>query len=208
MSNDRLVHVIDDDVGVRKALAFLLGSAGFSVRVYESAVAFLAADPASMDGVVVSDIGMPDVDGMELQRRLKALKVTLPLIMITGNADIRTAVEALKAGAADFIEKPFDDEVLLRTITSAFDRSATSADRNALRSEVQRRIKTLSEREFQVLEHVVAGRPNKVIAIRLGLSPRTVEVYRINLKIKMQAANTSELVRMVLMTTGLGEAPQ
>lgn len=206
MSNDRIVHVIDDDEGVRKALAFLLGSAGFLVRIYESAVVFLAADPSSMSGVVVTDIGMPEIDGLELQRRLKARKIALPLVMITGNADIRIAVEALKAGAADFIEKPFDDEVLVATINSAFDRDVENADHNVLRSEVNKRLSTLSARERQVLDHVLDGRPNKVIAQRLSLSPRTVEVYRVNLKMKMQASNTSELIRMVLMSTGAGPA--
>ena len=147
MSNDRIVHVIDDDEGVRKALAFLLGSAGFLVRIYESAMAFLAAGPSSMSGVVVTDIGMPEIDGMELQRRLNAQKCALPLIMITGNADIRIAVEALKAGAADFIEKPFDDEVLVATINSAFDRNLENVDHHEIRCEVNKRLSTLSARE-------------------------------------------------------------
>ena len=206
MSTDRIVHVIDDDIGVRKALAFLLGSAGIAVRVYESAVAFLAADPKSLHGVIVSDVSMPEIDGMELQWRLKTLGVELPLILITGNADIRLAVEALKAGAADFIEKPFDDDVLLQTIARAFERTASTAEHTVAATEVEKRLASLSPRERQVLDCVVAGLPNKVIAQRLDLSPRTVEVYRVNVKIKMQASNTSELIRMVLLLPGSGRA--
>jgi two-component system response regulator FixJ len=204
VSSDRIVHVIDDDAGVRRALAFLLGSAGFPVRVYESAVMFLSADPMSMSGVVVTDIGMPEIDGMELQRQLKAQKFRLPIIMITGNGDIRMAVEALKAGAADFIEKPFDDDVLIATINAAFDKDAASGDHDAFRREVEGRLGSLSARERQVLDHVIAGHPNKITAHLLGLSSRTVEVYRINVKMKMQARSTSELIRMVLTASGTG----
>ena len=195
MSNDRLVHVVDDDVGVRKSLAFLLGSAGFSVRVYESAVALLAADPASMRGVIVSDVGMPEIDGMELQRRLKALNVTLPLIMITGNADIRTAVEALKAGAADFIEKPFDDEHLLSQVRAALETfDAGEPDK----PEPGAPLELLSSRQREVLQRVLDGKPSRQIAEELAISVKTVEFHRSRIMQKLGVKSAAELFRRCL----------
>jgi two-component system response regulator FixJ len=202
VSTSQVVHVIDDDVAVRQSLAFLLSTAGFAVRVHESAVDFLEALPATQAGCIVTDIRMPEMDGLELQRRLRASKVGVPVIVITGHGDIALAVEAMKAGAADFIEKPFDDEVLLGAIRSALARRAEHAKGETRTAEVRNRLELLSAREREVLDGLVAGKANKVIAYDLGISPRTVEVYRANVMTKMQADSLSDLVRMVVLEGG------
>jgi two-component system response regulator FixJ len=196
------VHVIDDDTDVRQSLAFLLSTAGLAVRVYESAVAFLKALPGVQDGCVVTDVRMPDMDGLELQRRLKAANNTMPVIVMTGHGDIALAVEAMKVGAVDFIEKPFDDEVLLAAIKSALACRSADRERGARAHEVRARMAALSERERQVLDGLVAGKPNKIIAYDLGISARTVEIYRANVMSKMQADSLSALIRMVLVEAG------
>lgn len=203
MTSSQVVHVIDDDIAVRQSLAFLLSAAGLAVRVHESAVAFLEALPSIEGGCVVTDVRMPEMDGLELQRRLRAQKVGLPVIVITGHGDVALAVEAMKAGAADFIEKPFDDEVLIAAIRTALGRHARDGEREARVAEVRGRLKLLSEREGEVLDGLVAGKPNKIIAHELGISARTVEVYRANVMTKMQAGSLSELVRMVLLDGAL-----
>ena len=202
MPASRIVHVIDDDADVRQSLAFLLSTTGLAVRVYDSAVAFLKVLPEIEEGCIVTDIRMPEMDGLELQRRLRELKVALPVIIMTGHADVSLAVEAMKAGAVDFIEKPFDDEVLLSAIRSALSRRAQDSEREARLSMVRDRMKALSDREREVLDRLVAGKPNKVIAYELGISARTVEVYRANVMTKMQADSLSDLVRMALVEGG------
>ena len=199
MAADGVVHVIDDDADVRQSLAFLLSTAGFAVRVHDSAVAFLKVLPEVKDGCVVTDVRMPGIDGLELQRRLGELERRLPVIVMTGHGDVPLAVEAMKAGAVDFIEKPFDDEVMLSAIRTALARQADDRERNARAAAIQERIARLSDRERDVLDRLVAGKANKVIAHELGISPRTVEVYRANVMTKMQADSLSELVRMALI---------
>ncbi len=203
MPNSQVVHVIDDDVDVRQSLAFLLSTAGFAVRVHESAVAFLAALATVQDGCIVTDIRMPDMDGLELQRRLRENGIGLPVIVMTGHADVALAVAAMKAGAVDFIEKPFDDKVLLGAIQSALTRHARDAEGKARRAEIRARLDLLSAREREVLDGLVAGKPNKIIAHDLGISARTVEVYRANEMTKKRADSLSELVRMVLLDGGV-----
>jgi two-component system response regulator FixJ len=190
--------VIDDDADVRQSLAFLLSTAGLAVRVHESAVDFLKVLAEVQEGCVVTDIRMPQMDGLELQRRLRELGSRLPVIVMTGHGDVAMAVEAMKQGAVDFIEKPFEDEVLLAAIRSALARGLQDSERRARLSEVRSRMKMLSNREHEVLERLVAGKPNKVIAYEMGISARTVEVYRANVMTKMQADSLSELVRMSL----------
>jgi two-component system response regulator FixJ len=202
MPANRVVHVIDDDAAVRQSLAFLLSTAGLAVRVHASAVDFLKVLPEIHGGCIVTDIRMPEMDGLELQRRLRELKAGLPVIVMTGHGDVPLAVEAMKAGAIDFIEKPFDDEILLSAIRSALSRHAKDSEREARLAVVRDRMKALSEREQEVLERLVAGKPNKVIAHELGLSARTIEVYRANVMTKMQADSLSELVRMALLQDG------
>lgn len=196
------VHVIDDDADVRQSLAFLLGTAGFAVRLHESALAFLDALPQIQDGCVVTDIRMPGMDGLELQRRLRAGNIAMPVIVITGHGDVALAVEAMKAGAVDFIEKPFDDEALLSAIRAALGQRKSARERDARAAEVKTRLASLSERERQVLDGLVAGKANKAIAYDLGISARTVEIYRANVMTKMQADSLSALVRMVLVEAG------
>lgn len=200
MSSSQIVHVIDDDVAVRQSMAFLLSTAGYAVRVHESAVAFLQALPDFEDGCVITDIRMPGMDGLELQSHLKSMKVGLPVIVITGHGDIALAVQAMKAGAIDFIEKPFDDDVLLAAIRSALARNLHNVEREAQFAEIGRRLLSLSDREREVLEGLVAGKPNKIIAHDLGISARTVEVYRANVMTKMCADSLSELVRMAILS--------
>ena len=206
MPSNHVVHVIDDDADVRQSLAFLLSTAGLAVRVYESAVAFLKALPHVQDGCIVTDIRMPEMDGLELQRRLNAAKNTMPVIVITGHGDVTLAVEAMKAGAVDFIEKPFDDEGLLTTIRSALADHESDRERESKAAETRGRLALLSERERQVLDGLVAGKANKVIAYDLGISARTVEIYRANVMTKMQADSLSSLVRMVLVDSAADSA--
>lgn len=193
------VHVIDDDDAVRDSLAFLLETADLSVRTYASAVEFLDAVPSMPHGCIVTDVRMPEMSGVDLARRLKDLGVPDPVIVITGHADVPLAVEAMKAGVADFIEKPFNDEVILAAIRSALERSDKDAEGHAERARIAERIAALSGREREVLEGLVAGHANKVIAYDLGISARTVEVYRANVMTKMGASSLSELVRMALI---------
>ena len=195
---DELVHVIDDDPAVRDSLAFLLETANLSPRTYDSAVAFLEALPEVTSGCVVTDVRMPEMTGIELVRRLKGQGFRLPIVMITGHADVPLAVEAMKAGVADFIEKPFDDDVLLAAIGAALRDGEKDRQGAAEAAEITARMDTLSGREREVLGGLVAGHANKVIAFDLGISPRTVEIYRANVMTKMKAASLSELVRMAM----------
>ena len=199
MATSAVVHLIDDDEGVRQSLAFLLTTAGLAVRVYESGVAFLAAVDSLQPGCVVSDVRMPGIDGLELQRRLKELGVHLPVIIITGHADVPLAVEAMKAGAIDFIEKPFDDELLLGAIRVALDRYDEIGHRDTEVAQIHAKLQSLSAREREVLDGLLAGYPNKTIAYDLKLSPRTIEVHRANVMTKMGATSLSGLVRMALL---------
>ena len=197
MANETVVHVIDDDAAVRDSIAFLLGTADLRVRTYESAVAFLAASDRS-PGCIVTDVRMPEMTGIELARRLREGGSREPVIIITGHADVPLAIEAMHAGVADFIEKPFDDELLLAAIRRGVADVGKAASAEAERREIAARFDSLSGRERDVLKGLVEGLANKVIAYDLDISPRTVEVYRANLMSKMQAGSLSELVRMVL----------
>ena len=199
MSADPVVHVIDDDEAVRRSLDFLLRSARFKTRTYENALAFLNALPDIPSGCIVTDVKMPEMSGVELLRHLRQKKLRLPVILITGHADVAMAVEAMKNGAVDFLEKPFDDEVLLNAVRSALAALENASQRDLERVELQQRFASLSRREREVLEGLVAGKPNKTIAFDLGISPRTVEIYRANVMTKMRAVSLSELVRMTLI---------
>jgi two-component system response regulator FixJ len=193
------VFVIDDDEAALHSLLTLLRAEGLAAVGFSSAVGFLDALTRDHRGCVVTDVRMPHMDGVELLRRLRACGNRLPVIMITGHADIGVAVQAMKAGAAEFIEKPFESEVLLRLIRGWQEEDLASVIAHAGRSRIQQRLDSLTTRERQVLERVVLGDANKMIAKRLGISPRTVEIYRAGVMTKMQAASLSELVRLSLI---------
>lgn len=199
---DYTVHVVDDEEAARKSLAFLLTVAGFTVRVHESATAFLAGASTIRNGCLVTDLRMPDMNGVELLQRLRAANIVMPSIVITGNADVPMAVEAMKAGAVDFIEKPFADEVLIAAIRRAARQIRNEATDDA--DAVARRLAELTGREMEVLKAVVTGLPNKSIAFDLEISPRTVEVHRANVMAKMGARSLPDLVRMALAAGIMG----
>jgi two-component system response regulator FixJ len=199
MTTKPVIHLIDDDDGVRQSLAFSLTSAGLAVRAYDSATAFLQALPNLQPGCVVTDVRMPGIDGLELQRRLKDQALNMPMIVITGHGDVRLAVEAMKAGAIDFIEKPFDDDVLLAAVENAIERYDRTGARDLEAAQTRARVASLSARENEVLQGLLAGHPNKTIAYDLKISARTVEVHRANVMTKMGAASLSELVRIALV---------
>ena len=199
-----VVHVIDDDEAVRQSLKFLLELASIGVETHASATEFLRLLPEMEPACVITDVRMPNISGIDLLRRLRELKRGIPVIVITGHGDVALAVEAMKIGAADFLEKPFDDEALLASVRSAINSHGREQQRHNERGEVEGRLATLSKRERDVLDGLVAGLANKQIAFELGISPRTIEIYRANLMTKMQAASLSDLVRMALIAGVLG----
>jgi two-component system response regulator FixJ len=192
------VYVIDDDLAMRDSLEFLLGSAGFQVTLFDSALRFLDALPDLAFGCVLSDVRMPGLDGLELLKRLKAMRKQLPIIIMTGHGDIPLAVEAMKHGAIDFLEKPFEDDRLIARIEEAIRQGQEHVRDDAMEAEVAARIASLSPRERQVMDGLVAGLSNKLIAREYDISPRTIEVYRANVMTKMQAGSISELVRLAM----------
>lgn len=199
MSSDAVIHIIDDDDAARDALAFLLGCSDLVTRTYESASQFLKAVPTMPRGCIITDVRMPEMNGLELVGRLKDIGVTDPIIMITGNADVPMAIQALHAGVSDFIEKPFSDETILNAVRGVLarhrDRDQLQLERDAIRE----RMAQLSGREREVMDGLVSGKANKIIAYELSISARTVEVYRANVMTKMQARTLSELVRMAMI---------
>jgi two-component system response regulator FixJ len=202
MPTDPIIYVVDDDEAVRQSLEFLLTTAGMKAKSFESAKAFLEMLPRVEFGCVITDVRMPDITGVDLLKRVKQDNPDLPVIVITGHGDIALAVEAMKIGAVDFLEKPFDDEHLLNSVKSALDREADAVQRKAEMSEIQDKLSALSNRERQVLEGLVVGQANKTIAFGLGISPRTVEIYRANVMTKLGANSLSDLVRMAI-TAGM-----
>ena len=198
--SEAIVYVIDDDDGARHSLEFLLDCAGIRVRSFASADTFLASSPPLSGACIVTDVRMPGRNGIELVEELRRRGANVPVIVITGHADVPLAVQAMHAGVADFIEKPFDDEVMLSSIRKVLARQAGDDQAQAEKRSILERIASLSPRELEVMEGLVAGHANKAIAYDLGISPRTVEVYRANVMTKMGAASLSELVRMSLLT--------
>lgn len=196
------VFIIDDDAAVRDSLLMLLRGEGIRARGFASGVDFFKNLPEDATACVITDVRMPDMEGDEVVRRLTQLRgAAWPVIVITGHADVPMVVQMMKAGVVDFIEKPFDDEVLLASIHRVLDQAGKATSADAERRAFADRLDSLSPRERDVVDGLVKGHANKVIAFDLGISPRTVEVYRANAMTKMQAGSLSELVRMV-MTAG------
>jgi two-component system, LuxR family, response regulator FixJ len=196
--SERMVHVVDDDPAIRDSLSFLLSSADLASRTYESALALLERVNDLEQGCIITDVRMPGMTGLELVVKLKERRVSHPVIVLTGHGDVALAVEAMKAGVVDFIEKPFDDEVLLKAVLTALAREEGASTRESERAEIEARVAQLSQREREVFEAIVQGDSNKSAALKLGISPRTVEIYRARVMDKMGAATLSELVRMAL----------
>jgi two-component system response regulator FixJ len=198
MTDERTVYVVDDDAGVRRSIERLLDVAGFKAVSYETPMEFLAAAPGLSSGCVLLDIRMPGMDGLTLQARLAELDNHLPVVVMTGQGDVQIAVRAMKAGAVDFIEKPYDDEVLVKAIEQALSLSRQS-DRNREAAEAAQRVDALSPRERQVLEALAAGRRNKVIAYDLGISVRTVEVHRARMMERLGVRQLAEAIRLAVI---------
>lgn len=195
---ERTVFVVDDDDAARDSLVVLLRSDGLTARPFASAHDFLATFDAAARGCIVTDLRMPSMDGIDLIKALKGVGCILPVIVITGHADVSRAVDAMKAGATDFIEKPFDSEQILRAVRACMEENDAAVDAGAVKTRVLRRLESLTARERQVLDLIVEGASNKVIAARLEISPRTVEIYRANVMSKMRADSLSDLIRSTL----------
>jgi two-component system response regulator FixJ len=192
------VYVVDDDEALRDSLDFLLSAADFSVKLFDSASHFLDALPGLEFGCVVSDVRMPGIDGIELLQRLKTSRNRFPVVIMTGQGDVRLAVEAMKQGAVDFLEKPFEDDRLIAMIDTALTQAHAEGKNEAITLDIAARVASLSPRERQVMDGLIAGLSNKMIAREYDISPRTIEVYRANVMTKMQAGNLSELVRLAI----------
>jgi len=198
MTHKANVYVIDDDEAMRESLDFLLGSANFHVTLFESAQQFLDTLSAIEFGCVLSDVRMPVIDGIELLKRLKAIRGDLPVVIMTGHGEVPLAVEAMKLGAMDFLEKPFEDDRLIGMIDAALTQAEAGARSEAVALDIASRVASLSPRERQVMDGLIAGLSNKLIAKEYDISPRTIEVYRANVMTKMQAGSLSELVRLAM----------
>lgn len=205
VASEPIVHIVDDDAAIRDSLGILLESAGFKTATYPSAEAFLAVVTGERPGCLVIDVRMPGMGGLAAQEELVRRGIRIPIIVVTGHADVPLAVRAMKAGAVDFVEKPFDDEIMLAAIRKAFDLGLEAARAAAQDAEVGRRVAALTPREREVLDALVAGKPNKIIAYDLSISPRTVEIHRARVMEKMKARTLSEVVRMAL-SIGIGKS--
>lgn len=198
-ATERTVFVVDDDDAARDSLVMLLKSDGLTSRGYVSAHDFLATFDLAARGCIITDLRMPGMDGIEMIRELKGVGCILPVMVITGHADVSRAVDAMKAGAVDFIEKPYESERILRVVRASLEENDAAVDAGASRGRVLRRLESLTPRERQVLDLIVEGASNKVIAANLEISPRTVEIYRANVMSKMRADSLSDLIRTTIM---------
>ena len=196
MADRRMIHIVDDEEAIRRSAGFMLKTSGYAVTTFASGAAFLSAAKTVEPGCVLLDVRMPDMDGLEVQRQLGERGVSMPIVVLTGHGDVSTAVRAIKAGAIDFIEKPFEKVVLLSAIVAAFERLDDANGRSARATDAAVAIAALTGREQDVLRGLAQGLPNKTIAFDLGISPRTVEVHRANLMAKLQVNSLSEALRI------------
>jgi len=203
MSEKRLVHIIDDEDAIRRSVSFILKTSGFAVETWTSGVAFLKEARHVEEGCILLDVRMPEMDGLDVQQALADKGITMPVIILTGHGDVTLAVRAMKAGAVDFLEKPFEKAVLLVAIEAAFARLDAADDKVAGEAEAQILLGVLTAREKDVLEGLAQGLPNKTIAYDLGISPRTVEVHRANLMSKLDVRSLSDALR-IAFAAGMG----
>jgi two-component system response regulator FixJ len=199
-----MIHLVDDDEAIRRSASFMLRTSGYTVKTYLSGVEFLDAVGDITPGCILLDVRMPGMDGIEVQQTLRQRGIFLPVIVLTGHGDVNIAVQAMKAGAVDFIEKPFEKAILLRAIESGLERLEESGRNLARAEEAQARLQILTPREQDVLQGLVRGHPNKTIAYDLGISPRTVEIHRSNLMTKLDVSSLSEALR-IAFAAGLGD---
>lgn len=205
MANDRLIHIVDDDDAVRRSASFMLKHAGFRVEIYASGVEFLKEARNAERGCVLLDVRMPEMDGLEVQQEMTARGIDMPVVILTGHGDIGIAVKAMRAGAVNFLEKPYEKEALLAAIDEATARLDRKHDNEMKAQEAQVRLASLTGRERDVLDGLVKGFPNKTIAYDLGISPRTVEIYRANLMEKLRVRSLSEALRIAFIAEGVIE---
>ncbi|HKM64047.1 MAG TPA: response regulator [Acidisphaera sp.] len=203
MTAGPIVHVVDDDHAILESIRFMLEPAGYAVRTYDSPLTLLDA-VLPLEGCVLTDFRMPEMDGIELQERLAASGIRLPVIVMTGHGDVSSAVRAMKAGAVDFLEKPFEDKDLFDAIEQAIDSNRRALAADAQASVATRHLATLTTREREVLDHVVTGKSNKEIAQILGISPRTIDVHRARIFHKLEAESLPDLVRLVMAAQAPG----
>ena len=203
MSETRLIHLVDDDEAVRHSASFMLRHAGFAVKTYVDGVAFLESAQQAALGCILLDVQMPHMDGLEVQERLNDLGVALPVIVLTGHGDVEVAVKAMKAGAVDFVEKPYEKQTLIGALSRAFDRLDARTQKDVLVDEAKGRVERLTPRERDVLVGLVDGFTNKMIAESLDISPRTVEIHRANLMEKLDAPSLSNVLR-IAFAAGVG----
>ena len=203
MTDQRLIHLVDDDDAVRHSASFMLRHAGFTVKTYTDGVAFLDVVDAAQIGCILLDVQMPRMDGLEVQEQLNARGVAMPVIVLTGHGDVSVAVKAMKAGAVDFVEKPYEKHVLVEALNRAFARLDERSQRDLLVDEAKGRIERLTPREHDVLVGLVEGQTNKAIADSLNISPRTVEIHRANLMEKLGATSLSAVLR-IAFASGVG----
>ena len=205
MADDgRHVHLVDDDEAIRRSASFMLRTSGYLVKTYASGVEFLGVAKESVPGCILLDVRMPQMDGLEVQAALRERGVFLPVVVMTGHGDVNTAVEAMKLGAVDFIEKPFEKAVLLSAIEASFDILERSGRHHARADEARAKLDVLTPRELDVMKGLVRGHPNKTIAYDLDISPRTVEIHRANLMTKLEVHSLSEALR-IAFAAGLGD---
>jgi FixJ family two-component response regulator len=206
-TTEQIVYVVDDDPAIRDSLQWLLTSVDLKVRTFSSGQELLDQVTPDLPGCLLIDVRMPGMSGLELQHELTARGIKLPIVIITGHGDVQMAVRAMKAGALDFIEKPFNDQEILEVVQRAVDRSVSVVESSAVKEEVESRIASLTPRERQVLELVVTGLPNRGIALELGRSEKTVEFHRANVMEKMQAKSLADLMKMVMTVDEIGGNP-